>query len=189
MHVIKTAPTDEPITLNDVRSILGITQIADTSRDAVISAQIIAARSWAEHYTRRALMPQTWFNYLNAFSDVMDLKCSLQSVTSIKYLDSAGVLQTLSPTIYYVDLVNSQVALANGKSWPSTYVQHNSVIIEFVCGYLSDDEVPQDIKEAIKFLVAHWENYQTSIEGVRITTVPYAVQQLLNNYVDYRGYF
>ncbi|MCK5139135.1 MAG: phage gp6-like head-tail connector protein, partial [Thermodesulfovibrionia bacterium] len=32
----------------------------------------------------------------------------------------------------------------------------NAIKVEFVCGYSNPDEVPQDIKVALKLLVEHW---------------------------------
>lgn len=189
MNVIKTAPVDEPITLNDVRAILGINQVSDTARDNVISLRIIAARRWAEQYMRRAVMPQTWLTYLDCFEDSINLLAGLRTVTSVSYYDAADVLQVLASTTYVVDTVKSRIVLASNKSWPEIYPKPNAIIIEYVTGYASDDDVPQDIKEALKFLVSHWENYQSAIEGSRLSTVPYAVEQLLNPYRDMREHF
>jgi uncharacterized phiE125 gp8 family phage protein len=114
----------------------------------------------------------------------------LRSVTSIKYFDTANVLQTLSPSVYYVDLKGGTVWIDTNKSWPVTSSRANNIIIEYVAGFGDDAAfVPQDIKESIKWLVAHWEGFQKSIEGGRLTTVPYAVEQMLSAYIDYRGYF
>ena len=214
LNKLKTAPATEPLTLAEVRAWLGITQGSDNARDAMITANIVAARNWAEIYTRKAFITQTWLHYRDSFVNYtsqggLDLfkfydsqKLSgpvagypqekiyllgpLQSVTSVKYYDTNGALQTVDPSIYFVDTANDTIVLNPNKSWPVTYARDNSVIIEYISGYTS---VPEDIKTAIKFLVGHWENYQRSVEGSSITTVPYAVKQLLDNYRDMRGYF
>jgi uncharacterized phiE125 gp8 family phage protein len=186
---IKTPPALEPVTLADMRTQLGIIQSSDTSRDEVIKTRIVSARRWAESYMRRALITQTWTQYNNGFDDHFDLLADLQSVTSIKYLDKYGVQQTLSSTIYYVDTVNSRVWLKTGQVWPDTYVQPNAVEIEYISGYGGVSSVPVDIIDAIKFIVGHWENYQSALEGARISTIPYAVEQLLRPYVDMRSAF
>lgn len=188
--VLKTAPVEEPVTLAEMRATLGINDSTDTHRDGVITARINAARLWAEEHTRRAFVTQTWELYADCFGDYFDLKSKLQSVTSVSYYDADGVLQTLAADQYLVDTVNSRLYPAYGVSWPSTRDQVNAVIIEHVAGYGAASYVPQGIKEALMFIVGHWENYQSSIEGaVRISTIPYAVTQLLQPYVDLRNSF
>ena len=38
-------------------------------------------------------------------------------------------------------------------------------------------------------MIDHWERFQKSIDGGRVSTIPYAVTQLLDGYRDMRGYF
>jgi uncharacterized phiE125 gp8 family phage protein len=185
LNRLKTAPATEPVTLAEVRAFMGISQVADTVRDSIITTQIVAARTYAESYTQRAFISQSWYTYSDWFMDSFDLVPDVQSITSVKYYDKNNALQTLSNTIYYTDLVSSRLLLGANQYWPDTYLNPNSVIIEYVSGFTI---VPQQIKQAILFLVAHWENYQGSIEGARISTVPYAVNQLLEPYIDQRGF-
>jgi uncharacterized phiE125 gp8 family phage protein len=180
----------EPVSLADYRQHGGIVQSDDTSRDASIEAKIKAARLWAEKFMRRAIINQTWIYTRHCFDDKVYLKADLQSVVSVKYLDAGGTLQTLDSSVYFVDVRNSVLFLKYGQVWPDTFPQSNAVQIEYVCGFGdAAAAVPDDIKEAIKFLVGHWEVHQTSMEAGRLSTVPYAVEQLLDNYVDYRDYF
>ena len=186
---LKTAPASEPITLADARAYLGIVQAADTGRDAIISTHIAAARTWAEQYCRIAVITQTWELYLDSFSDSITLLGKLQSVTSVKYYDTSDALQTASNTLYYVDTVNSAIVLKDGSAWPTTKTRPNAVVIEYVTGFGNAAAIPEDIKTALKFLVDHWEKNQKKIDGGVITTIPYAVTQLLNTYRDMRGFF
>ena len=199
--ILKTAPAVEPVSLAEMRAMLGITDGSDTHRDAVITARITAARRWAEEHCRRAFVTQTWTLHADRFwcyrtTDrrygpyPFDLKPALQSVTSVKYIDTAGTQQTLAADQYQVDTVNSRLYSAYGVNWPVTRRQPNAVEIEHVSGYGAASTVPQEIKESLMFIVGHWENYQSSIEGaVRVTTIPYAVTQLLSPYVDLRNSF
>jgi hypothetical protein len=104
-------------------------------------------------------------------------------------MDSSAVLQTLDTSIYVIDVVDNRIHLAYRKSWPTVYDQANAVQIEYISGYGLASSVPEEIKDAIKFIVGHWENYQSTIEGARITTIPYAVEQLLAPYRDLRSVF
>jgi uncharacterized phiE125 gp8 family phage protein len=188
--VLKTHPAEEPVTLDEIRQQMGIRDPDDTARDAIITARITSARRWAEQHCRRAFVTQTWTLYADAFADTFDLMADLQSISSVKYRDNDGILQTLDAGQYLADTVNSRLYPAYGVSWPGTREQYNAVQIEHISGYGAASFVPMDIKEAILFIVGHWENYQASIEGVvRVSTIPYAVTQLLSPYVDLRNSF
>jgi uncharacterized phiE125 gp8 family phage protein len=195
-HTVKTAPTTEPVTLAEMRTHLGIVQSTETGRDSIITSRIISARKWAEHYTRTAFISQTLTGYDSVFPFIPEcnhpifLRTPLVSVTTIKYLDPDGVQQTLSGSKYLVDTVGGVVVPAYGESWPSIRSQLNSVQVEYVAGYANAAAVPEEIKDAIRFIVSQWEIFQSSIEGVvRPFTIPNAAKQLLEPYVDMRNYF
>lgn len=192
IHVIKTPPDEEPVTLAEMRAHLGITQATDTSRDSIITSRIISARQWAEHFTRTAFITQTWVGYGADFPlcSCLGLKAPLQSITGINYLDDSGIQQALDPSRYHIDTVSASIMPAWEQSWPTVRVQANSLQIVYVCGYGDAEAVPESIKEAIKFIVGQWEVFQSSIEGVmRPFTIPNAAKQLLDNYVDMRDWF
>lgn len=191
-HKLITPPDIEPVTLAEMRAHLGIAQATDTSRDGVIKGRIISARQWAETYTRIAFIKQTWAGYAVAFpSERMGLKMPLLSVNSIKYRDSNNLLQTLDPAYYAADLEQGGVIPAYNAQWPVALPFLNSVQVEYSSGFGEDaEDVPESIKEAIKFIVGQWEVFQSSIEGVmRPFTIPNAAKQLLDNYVDMREWF
>lgn len=204
IDINKTPPATEPITLAEMRLHLGITQTTDTARDAIITARITSARQWAEEYTRRAFITQTWGSYGSDFpggdwlgadfgngdASVIRLRGKLQSVTYVKYLDLNGVVQTLSPSLYLVDLITNSIVPAYNTSWPVGRIQLNAIDIEYICGYGTAANVPEAIKDALRFIVSQWELFQSSIEGVmRPFTIPNAAKQLLDSYIDMRGYF
>jgi len=187
---IKTQPAVEPVSLSEMRLQLGISQADDAVRDEVISARITSARRWAEQYTGIGFITQTWTAYDDCFQPFFDLKMDLKTIVSVKYIDTGGVQQTLEAENYLVDAVSSRLYPAYGITWPSTRNQVNAVEIEYTLGFGGAASVPEDIKDAIKFIVGHWENYQSDIEGaVKITTIPYAVEQLLRMYRDFRDLF
>jgi len=190
-HRIKIQPAVEPVTLAEIRAHLGISQPGDTARDGVIDGRIVTARTMAEHITQLALITQTWIGYSQCFSNVMPLKGPLQSVASIKYIDQNGALQTLAAALYDVDTVAAVVVPAYGVCWPTPRDVRNAVQIEYVCGYGLAEAVPEPIKAAIRFTVARWESYQSTLEGSvgYPPTLPNAALQLLEPYRDYRGMF
>jgi uncharacterized phiE125 gp8 family phage protein len=91
------APTEEPIALEDAKQHLNIDA---TDKDAALVRMISGVRSYVEQYLNRGLLTQTWKMTLDGFADDVDLPMAapLQSVTSVKYYDASGVLQTLAST-------------------------------------------------------------------------------------------
>lgn len=106
----------------------------------------------------------------------------LQSVTSIKYLDTTGVQQTLDPSLYRVDTSGERgiVTPAFGKSWPTAYQVTGAVEITFVCGFGDPSAVSPKIKHAMKMLCAHWYSQRELFVTKRFALeVPMAVDALL----------
>jgi uncharacterized phiE125 gp8 family phage protein len=146
-------PGEEPITLDEAKLHL---RVDVTAEDTLINGLIIAARQAAEQATGRALMQQTWELALDCFPDEIRLQMPpLQSVSSVKYLDQDGVLQTLATSEYLVNDYKepARIVLAYGKSWPSTRDQENAVLVRFVAGYADADAVPQEIKQWMLMLI------------------------------------
>jgi uncharacterized phiE125 gp8 family phage protein len=199
MDKITAQPTTEPITLAELRLQLGIMDVDATERDSVLTANITAARIWAEWFTQRAFLPQSWGYYADAFpsikpgkpfTDAIDLKLDLQSVTSIKYINESGSLTTLDPANYQVDLISSRVLPGFNQSWPVTRAVPNAVQISYISGYTNAGDVPEDIKKALKIIAGQWENFQGALEsGINVRSVAYAAIQLLSPYTDYRSIF
>lgn len=151
--------------------------------DTLISGLIVAANDYAQMYTRRQFVTDTLVQYFTDFPDEMELlKPPLQSVTTIKYLDTDGNQQTLADSVYDVDTTIEPgiVRLAFNQSWPSIRNTPNSIIVTYVAGYGDASDVPQMTKQAILLLIGHWyENREDTISGVNIASIPRAVDSLL----------
>lgn len=153
VFVVTTAPTSEPVSLAEAKAAARIDD--ELVHDRELLRLIQAAREAAESYTQRSIMPQTLTLYLDAFDAVIRLpRAPVTSVTSVKYLDDAGVQQTLAASKYRVDLVSYQPRITPGfdEPWPITRPVTNAIEIEYVTGYAS---VPVGIKDAILGMVAH----------------------------------
>jgi uncharacterized phiE125 gp8 family phage protein len=177
-----TAPADEPVGLAEVKAHLRV----DTGDDDVlIQSLITAARLEAEKITRRALITQTWDLVLDAFPTVIKLPLpTLQTVVSIKYLDTAGAQQELLNTKYVVDADSepARVTPAYGLVWPSTYPQVAAVRVQFTSGYGdTQEDIPQAIKQWLMIRVATLYEQRESVSPVQMTAVPF-VDGLLEHY-------
>jgi uncharacterized phiE125 gp8 family phage protein len=187
MKVI-TAPATEPVSLANVREQIGITDASDTASDAIITRRIIEARQWVEGYIRRALISQTLEIRLDCFQEYIYLPCPpVSSITSVKYIDTDGTEQTVSTSDYVLDdypLVPF-IREAYDSTWPTPRDEPNAVRVRYVAGYGANaTDVPQLIREAIMLIVGHWMNFQPQSEnGLTIARVPYAVQDMLSQYV------
>lgn len=84
----------------------------------------------------------------------------VSSISSIQYVDTDGATQTLSGSAYQVDIKSKIPRLIpsfSAGTWPATRDQLNAVTIRFVAGYSDDPEdVPEQFKQAIRLLLAHW---------------------------------
>jgi uncharacterized phiE125 gp8 family phage protein len=183
----KTNPAIEPVTLAEMRRTMGSNDPTDTARDEEIIERIATARSYCEIFTGRSFINSSWEFYADRFEACFPLKTRLQSVESLTYIDADGVQQTLASDQYYVDTKDGILYPAWGVTWPAARPLPNSIVIEHTAGYGANaSDVPSHVKLAIKFLVQHWEEYQPQIAGTRISTVPYAVEQLLRPERDCR---
>ena len=75
----------------------------------------------------------------------------VQSITSVKYTDTAGDLQTLDSGAYELGERNGRgmVRLQYGETWPMTLDHPDSVVVRTVCGYGLAAAVPDAIVRAV----------------------------------------
>jgi uncharacterized phiE125 gp8 family phage protein len=130
-------PASDVLTLAQLR--LHLRLISDPHpEDALLLANLAAAVQYCEHYTGRSIGEQTLELALDAFpSGPIELKQGPAiSIESIKYLDSAGIEQTLSASAYTLDDYGLQHwAIAAGE-WPDTGGYANAVKVRYVAGNL-----------------------------------------------------
>jgi hypothetical protein len=110
----------------------------------------------------------------------------LQSVESVKYIDTNGVQQTLDPSQYKVDTVSpfGRVVPAYGTSWPSARNEINAVEVAFTSGYGNADAVPMGVKKWMLIrLATMFENREELAILQRGKVEPLAyVDRLLDQY-------
>lgn len=178
-----TAPAIEPIDLGEAKAHL---RVLSSDEDIYISSLIVVAREFAESFLDRALITQTWDYAIDAFP-ISSLPISiprpkLQSVSSVKYIDTNGVEQTWGAANYRVlaDGDRGRVALAYNTTYPDIRSQLNAVTVRFVAGYGLPADVPQSIKQAMLLLIGNYfERREATIAGTIIAVVPLAVENLL----------
>ena len=214
-----TPPAVEPVLLADAKAQARIDATAD---DTLVTSLIMGARQWAEKYTGRAFVTQTWQAAIDLFpasterwwngerqGPVTGLdeinyislpRAPLQSVTNVQYFDNTDAPTLWPSSNYFVDSVREpgRLALRMGSVWPVPSRLTNGIIVTYVVGYGNDGtSVPEQIKTAIRQLVAHWYEHRgdaataASARGSMIShaaPVPLVIEALLAPYrVRYSG--
>ena len=174
--IVITPPTSEPVTPAEAKASPSFRVVGSTD-DADITVLVKAAREMAEAITRRALITQTLELVLDGFpTGGIELYCPpIQSVTSIKYIDTDGAEQTLDPLLYSVD-DDSEPGLivpTYGETWPATRDEVNAVRVRYVAGYGAAADVPAAIKTWIKMRAGTlYDNPQGIVVGQTVMNVP-----------------
>lgn len=177
-YKVITAVATEPVTLAEAKLHL---RVDATDEDTLITTMITVAREFAEHYTGRALAPQTLEMALDKFpKDRIDLDMPpVTSVTSVKYTDTAGVEQTVLATDYSLSTYGEsrQISLADSKTWPSTQDIADAVRIRYVTGYTT---APKAVKSAMLLLIGHLYENRQAVSSLNVNEIPMGAVALMD---------
>ena len=160
----------------------------DDAEDEKITQAIRTATHQGEHYTQRAFLPQTWALVLDCFpaGEIVLPLPPLMDVTSVVYVDTDGVTQTLAVDSYRVvrqrgpKCRRSWLTPVYDETWPSTRAQRDAVTITYRAGYVVEPgvspevtNVPEDLKEGIAMRAAElYKQRSDSVLGFGITVSP-----------------
>jgi uncharacterized phiE125 gp8 family phage protein len=156
--VLLTAPTEEPLSILDAKAQARVTH---DEEDSLWQSYISAARAAAEEHMSRGLLTQTWKLILPAFADSiwLPMAAPLQSVTSVKYYDTAGAQQTLSTTVYDVDTTSrpGRIVRKPLQTWPSVQSDRLATRIEitYVVGWTAKELIPERIRQGLRLHVGY----------------------------------
>jgi uncharacterized phiE125 gp8 family phage protein len=97
-------------------------------------------------------------------------------VSSIKYLDTAGSLQTLDPSDYLVDDYQepARIIPAYGKVWPLIRHQPNAILVRYVAGYGAASAVPDAIKNWMLLKIGTMYKMRADVVAGQISALPHA---------------
>lgn len=162
-----------------------------TAQDELIETFIGAAVDRLERATDRQLVTATWKLLVDRFPrgrEAMRLeKCPIQSVTSLKYFDLAGMQQTLvEGTDYEVDTDSEpgRIVPAVDATWPSTRRIPNAVEAVFDAGYGDPKDVNLLAKAAIMLDVQHQFNNREAVvigQGNAVFELPLGWQSIVES--------
>ena len=150
-YKVTSAPAVTPISVAEVKS---FAKISTSSDDAIITMMIETATRYAEQFTHRDFITRTYETFRDQFPGDyqgfgystsnsgnygFELRRSpLQSIESVKYVDSAGSPITIASTVYYNTIEEDFSTLLTqvGQTWPTDAIeQQQSITIEFKTGF------------------------------------------------------
>ncbi len=197
-----TPPAPDAITIDEAREWL---REDSEDQDSTISLLIRTARDTAERVTGRATLPTEFMQSLDAFpvyngndtingypivpwpyntavSAISLMRSPVIEVTSLKFYDTSGVLQTVNPSDYFVDGTHEPGRLGpvSGFYWPTTQLRPGAVQITYTAGYATAELIPGNMLLAMRMMLAHWYEHRTEVVQTQMYEVPDSVSALLN---------
>lgn len=181
--VLITPPGTEPITPDELKIHL---RIGDPAEDAYLGGLITTARKHLEETYWTQFVTATYDQYSDRFSSPLMLgHPPLGSISSVKYTDVDGTLQTAATSVYEADEIDGVggVRLKYQQTWPVDVRGHkDSVVVQFTAGYGAASAVPEPIKQAIKLYCGflYWSREPDKYEeqALRACMGPYDFREL-----------
>ena len=177
------APADHAVSLEQAKCMLRLPP-DDSDEDVFLETLIDAVTAEVENFLGRSIITQTWKYTLDCFPCMIQLpRPPLLSVASITYIDTDESSQTLSSSVYQVDVLSdpARIMEAAGQSWPSTSGESlNAVTVTYTACYGADTtDTPANIQAAILMMVNDlYNNREAQILGTIVSDNP-AVARLL----------
>lgn len=167
-----TNPASLLVSVSDLKTYL---RVDHNNEDALIEALIKSSVAYCENYLNSAFIQRTLqVRYQWPISGVIKLPIMpVISISSVKYYDAADEEQTLSIGNYTLDLISGNITI---DIWPTDVKDASTWLVEYVAGYSTPADVPQNVIIAIYMLVA--DAYENRSDGVRNMTS--ASEKLLN---------
>ena len=175
-----TPPAIEPTSLVEAKL---QAKVDHSDLDTLINVFIKSAREAAEHELGRALITQTWRLTLDEFpcAEIELPKPKVLSVTSVGYVDEAGVDQTVSAANYSLDSAQlpGWILPAENYSWPATRAIANAVRVDFTAGYgPAATDVPASVRQWMLLQIA------AAVKQSEAFASGFTVAALPNRWVD-----
>ena len=205
---IHTEPTQEPLTLQEVKEYL---RVEDNTDERNLRPLIESARRLVEEHLNRTLMQTTYQQFLDSFDEYEDplfegvrqgpylnyyknyidlVKSPVISVTHIKTYQDDDSATTMAASKYYVDNARepSRIVLRQGETFPTALRVANAIEIQYVAGYTSPYQVPEPIRLAILQIIAHMYEHRGDMgNAAEAMMMPSMCKRLLSHYVIHRG--
>jgi len=176
------APAAEPLTIAEAKAHLRVDGDHD---DSFISSLIITSRLQIEAALGLALITQSWRFTLDAWPAGRTIELPMRPVHSVAAVTAWAPGEpdvTLAPTTYVVDGNAVPARMMLTAALPELTHATRGIAIDFTAGFGDAAAVPQNIKQALLLLVAHWYENREPREDGSIAAIPEAVSTLLSPY-------
>lgn len=105
------------------------------------------------------------------------------AITSIKYKDQAGVLQTWGASNYQLDTRVGRVLPAPGATWPAPGLGYvNPYEIVFTAGYANRAAIPARLTLALHQLIGYWCDNREPFGSFTLQDVPLGIFNLIDEF-------
>lgn len=180
MGIKVITPAPAVLTLAEMRLHLRLDTVGGVHPDdTLLSALLLSAVQYCEHYTQRSIGTQTLELALDGFPDgpINLPKGPLQSVTSVTYVDPAGATTTLSNLLYAIDDygVDAWLIPKYGTDWPEAEASANSVKVQYVAGSLEPS-----VRSALLLIIGHMYENRENSNTMQLKEIPMGASCLLN---------
>lgn len=157
--VTVTGPSVEPVTLAEAKKQLEFAE-SMTAHDDQLHRLIALSRQRVEALTNRQIMTATLELRLDRFpvGAILLPRSPVQSITSIKYQETADTETTISSDTYRLlsSREPAEVVCKTGYVWPVPIYEPDVVRIRYVAGWTTRGDVPEAIKHAMLMMVTDW---------------------------------
>ena len=177
---------EEPIRSDDqsLRQMLRL-EPDETHQDVVISSFASTARARIEAFIRQRLIIREMTYVESGFPRaalVLPI-APIVSITSVAYVDAAGVVQTLAASGYRLrsSVIPNELLPAFGEVWPFCSADPDSVTVTLSVGMADTDAtLPPDLLNAIRIYTAHLYAYrETPFDGEMVGGLPKFVADMV----------
>ena len=168
--VLVAAPATLPVTLQEVKQHLRLVAGAETytDEDGILTIYLNAAVTHLDGdsgWLNRAIVAQTWSQQFDRFERSLLLGLSpVTSITSVVYVDAAGVDQTVTAGQYEVINKTSspELRFIDDYEFPIVHDDEQVLTVTFVGGFGAAADVPAPIKAAILLMVGDMYRHRSA---------------------------
>lgn len=176
--ILVTAPTDYPVSLDELKTHLRLDHSDD---DGALAGYLAASVAFIEQWAGVSMLQRTYKSFLDEWPSAVSLPMGpLVSVTHIKTYDDADAATTWDTAEYYVDTVKGRIFPRADYAFPLPERVANGIEIQWVSGHASAGETPENLRHAILLTAGHYYRNREAAGDTVQTTIPLGVEALVN---------
>lgn len=181
--VLTLPPASLPVDLAEVKLHL---RIDHDHEDSLLMALLRAATAAVEAMSGVRLIGQGWSVYLDdwpAGGTICLPVGPVMTVDEIRLHSGSGAHAVIDPAHYYLDAASrpARLVLRPDRIWARPGRIANGIEIALQAGFgPSGSDVPAELTQAVKSLVAHWYENREAAASPALETVPLGVSAMLS---------